>query len=239
MYEIKVRIQHDCPYLNISKLFDFPIYTYCSDLYDLIVIPKNINSDESEKISSYVVDKDSLEINQGGENTNTTYVYFRCMCNTETSISPRIQQHGGLVEHPIIYENGWENYKIICLNNKTQIAVLKFLQTIENHELVSIKDLGREGMFKSQFVSTHELIENITDRQIEVLARAFEGGYYEIPRNIKTEEIANSFNVSRAASEKSLRKAENAIMRVIMPYLLFHRQIRKSSESPAKIKLAF
>ena len=108
MYEINVKIRHDCPYISIANLFDTPVYSYCSDLFDLMVIPKRISTEEADKIASYIIDKTSLEITTGGENSTTSYVYFRCMCNVETAISPRIQQHGGLVEHPIIHKDGWE-----------------------------------------------------------------------------------------------------------------------------------
>ncbi|MCH8908514.1 MAG: helix-turn-helix domain-containing protein [Candidatus Heimdallarchaeota archaeon] len=238
MYEIKIKIKHDCPYLKISSIFDFPVYLYCSELYDLMIIPKQISQIEMDKISSYVVDKDSLEFNIGRENISTTYVYFRCMCNSETSVSPNIQKYGGMVEHPVVYEDGWEHYKVICLNNKTQVSILKYIQTVEQHKIVSIKDLGREGIFKTQFVSTHELIDKLTDRQIDVIVKAYEEGYYEIPRSIKTEEIAQQFNVSRAATEKSLRKAENSIMKIIMPYLFFHRRINLSGNNHSKVKLS-
>jgi len=237
MYEISLKYQHNCEYTQISELFDGECYSYCSDYYDLMIIPQTLSESDVEQIKPHIIDLDSLEIIQSSDNNATTFLYFKCMCNLSSSISPKLQQRGGIVEQPVRYANGWEYYKITCLNEKTQASLLRFIQTLDKYELLSIRDLGRDGLFKSQFISIHQLVQSMTDRQVEVIVKAYENGYYDIPRYVTTKELADSFDVSRPATEKSLRKAENAIMDAVMPYLFFQKQLSAKSSEDNRLKL--
>ncbi|MDH5403825.1 MAG: helix-turn-helix domain-containing protein [Candidatus Heimdallarchaeota archaeon] len=227
MYEIKLKIKHECPYLDLASYFDINLYLYCSDFFDLLIIPKSLDNDEIKQVMSIIKNKESIEITKGGLNGNTTYIHFECMCDPIESVSPNIQKLGGLLELPVLYKNGWEYYKIICINKKTQSSVLEYIQSIEDYKILSIVDLGRD-VYKYQFLTTQELLNNLTDKQMDVLISAFDKGYYQIPRSTKTEELAQSYDISRPALEKSLRKAENTIMSSIIPYLLFHQRYNAS-----------
>ncbi len=231
MFEIKMKLRHPCPYLELANIFDLNLYLYCSDFFDLLIIPKLISDEEMEIVKSKVKKPDTVEITVGGEDGNTTYIHFECMCDLEKSVSPNIQRLGGLLELPVLYKDGWEYYKIISLNKKSQAKIMEYIQTIPEYEILSITDLDID-QYKYQFLTTNEIMKNLTARQIEVLVEAYEQGYYKIPRSIKTWQLAQKFNVSRTATEKSLRKAENTIIASIIPYLLFHQR----SHSPFGMK---
>ena len=51
----------------------------------------------------------------------------------------------------------------------------------------------------------------LTDRQREILFYAIEKGYYEIPRKINTQGIAQKFGISQSALSEHLRKIERVI----------------------------
>ncbi len=237
MFEIKMKLRHTCPYLELANIFDLHLYLYCSDFFDLLIIPKLISDEEMEIVKSKVKKPDTVEITLGGEDGNTTYIHFECMCDLEKSVSPNIQRLGGLLELPVLYKNGWEYYKIISLNKKSQAAIMEYIQTIPEYEILSITDLDID-QYKYQFLTTNEIMKSLTARQIEVLVKAYEQGYYKIPRSVKTRELAEKFNVSRTATEKSLRKAENTIITSIIPYLLFHQRSHSPfEEKQRKIEL--
>ena len=54
---------------------------------------------------------------------------------------------------------------------------------------------------------------DLTDRQQEVLLRALELGYYEVPREISTEELAAEFDISSQALSALLRRGHDALLR--------------------------
>ena len=56
------------------------------------------------------------------------------------------------------------------------------------------------------------ILSELTDRQKEILIKAKQSGYYEIPRKITTMELAKEFGISKTAILEHLRKAERKIM---------------------------
>jgi len=59
----------------------------------------------------------------------------------------------------------------------------------------------------------------LTNRQADILMKAFEQGYYDIPRRVKTEELAEQFDITRYGLERALRTAENKLVNSVMPFL--------------------
>ncbi|MCH8907190.1 MAG: hypothetical protein IH840_08885, partial [Candidatus Heimdallarchaeota archaeon] len=179
MYQIKLKMNHKCVYLDIGNLFKpDEVLGYCSKFYDLMVIPRRITKVEIEIIRSLISDKDSLEVKSGGEYVNSSFVYFKCMCSTSSLFCTRIQKNGGLVEHPVVYKNGYEYYTIVSLNEKSQSTLVEFIQEIKKEvadlQIISIKSMGPKGIYDSQFIPIIELMHKLTDRQLDVISRAFE-----------------------------------------------------------------
>lgn len=53
---------------------------------------------------------------------------------------------------------------------------------------------------------------SLTDRQRDVLAEALDRGYYEWPRRIRSTELAEALDISRATLQEHLRKAEHTLL---------------------------
>lgn len=70
---------------------------------------------------------------------------------------------------------------------------------VEIHTLYDA-DEGRQGRF------------DLTDAQEETLTRALERGYYEIPRNVDMDALAEEFGVSHQALSERLRRAHGALV---------------------------
>jgi len=58
----------------------------------------------------------------------------------------------------------------------------------------------------------HAVLERLTDRQREVLLTAVEAGYYEWPREVSGEELAERLDLSGATLHEHLRRAESALV---------------------------
>jgi hypothetical protein len=89
----------------------------------------------------------------------------------------------------------------------------------ENEALSSFLTLARKtiGDFKilqiqDQTYNDESILSLLTDRQKEILIKAKQSGWYEIPRKITTMELAQEFGVSKTAILEHLRKAEAKIM---------------------------
>ncbi|MFC4987886.1 bacterio-opsin activator domain-containing protein [Saliphagus infecundisoli] len=62
-------------------------------------------------------------------------------------------------------------------------------------------DEGRRGRF------------GLTDAQQDTMTAAFERGYYEIPRELNTEELAAEFDISHQALSERLRRGHKALVK--------------------------
>jgi predicted DNA binding protein len=55
-------------------------------------------------------------------------------------------------------------------------------------------------------------LDELTDRQREVIQTAFEMGYYEVPREISSEDIAAELGVDPSTVAEHLQRAERNLM---------------------------
>ncbi|QFU83866.1 helix-turn-helix domain-containing protein [Natronorubrum aibiense] len=53
----------------------------------------------------------------------------------------------------------------------------------------------------------------LTDRQRDALCRALERGYFEVPRDVSTEELADEFEITSQAFSALLRRGHEALLR--------------------------
>ncbi len=115
------------------------------------------------------------------------------------------------------------NAPIIMENN---LMLISF--TTDNDKIEKIwKELERYGEHL-KVVSINTLLppylENITlsltARQREILFYAVENGYYEIPRKINTNDLAQKFNISQSALSEHLRKIERNVFHGVFKELL-------------------
>jgi len=221
--ELRIKIQHNSPHLNFSKsLSQKEIFGYCNSKFDILMIPGEITRKNLKKAEDYYPDTQNWKITTISKNPETiSYISMKCLC--DKTINSQIQQQGGISIYPIRFSDGWGHYQIVCLDNSDLSSVVKVLQTYPKTRIISIKELNSEGIFPSQMISIPEMTSGLTEYQLLILIRAFEKGYYEIPRRIRTQDLAEEFKVSRYAFEKTLRKAENKLFTSLMPYLLLKR----------------
>lgn len=218
--ELRIQIQHDSPHLNFSKSFlDKDLYGYCNSKFDILMIPSEINGQNLEIAKKFYPNTEEWKITTIESNPTTiSYISMKCLC--DKTINSQIQQQGGISIYPIRYSKGWSHYQIVCLDNSILSSVVQVLQSYPRTKINSIKELESNGIFPSQMISITEFTSDLTEHQLLILIRAFEQGYYEIPRRIRTLDLAEEFKVSRYAVEKTLRKAENKLLTSLMPYLL-------------------
>ena len=150
-----------------------------------------------------------------------------CLSNHNTRFPTQLVKFNKL-KYPITYQNGYEYYKVYIKNNNRAKNFKTKMEEIVEIEILSEEDFGDDWIV-SQTAVLKQLIEDLTPLQIETLTQAYEGGYYNIPRNIKTEEIALKNGKSRYAVDKTIRSAENKILNYIMPFIYLQ-------QSPVHIK---
>ena len=81
--------------------------------------------------------------------------------------------------------------------------------TIREYEAAGISpDLQKLGSYDGR---SHPL-DDLTDRQHEVIQTAFDMGYYEVPREVSTEEIAAELELDPSTVAEHLQRAERNVL---------------------------
>ena len=110
------------------------------------------------------------------------------------------------------------------ITNSTEVR-LKFSNCVEKRplydylnshfndvELVSQKEITNAEVSKTD----SGCVNDLTKRQLEILNAAYYGGYYETPRDINGEDLAESFNISSPAIYNHLQNAHKKILNYIL-----------------------
>ncbi|MDY6780328.1 MAG: bacterio-opsin activator domain-containing protein, partial [Halobacteria archaeon] len=77
-------------------------------------------------------------------------------------------------------------------------------------ELVSYHEKERPGRTNEEFVT--QVNEVLTDKQRTALERAYAGGFFDWPRGVSGEELADSMGISKSTFHQHLRAAERKMM---------------------------
>ena len=213
----------------MTREFDGISYGYCIRAYDILSIPGRLNQSQLSQAELQFPNFHDWKLTEIKD--KMTYVQMSCLCENlyEISITGIIQEQGGLIRYPISYENGWEYYTIMAFDGSVSARILQTLSSIENDdievEILSNANVGLDGLFRSQMISGPELFEELTSRQLEILIKAIEMGYYEIPRTVRTKDLATQEGVQRYSIDKLIRTAENKIIKKLTPYLYFKQYL--------------
>lgn len=229
--EISLRLRHECPFLEFSELFGKKaIYHYCSSFNDYLIIPEKLSEKKRELAERFFARFDNLSIKEIGKPSEMTYISIDCPCgeSIQTNIVPKMRELKVVPIYPITYQNGYEYYKVYTKNEERASNFKTKMEEMIEIDILKEEDLGDDWIV-SQTAVLKQLIEELTPLQTETLIQAFEGGYYNIPRNIKTEDIAKTNGKSRYAVDKVLRSAENKILNYIMPFVYLQ-------QSPVHVK---
>ncbi len=92
-----------------------------------------------------------------------------------------------------------------------QQNLMKFVEMVRSHvgEIINIS-------FKKAAYQKQDILTILTGKQREVLAAAYEHGYYDIPRRISSERLSEKVKISKPTLIEHLRKAERRILAEIM-----------------------
>ncbi len=76
-------------------------------------------------------------------------------------------------------------------------------------------DVVNISVMKSSF-DKHDLVSQLTEKQLDVLKAAKKYGYYDYPRKVNSSQLSEKVGISRATVVEHLRKAEIRIMSSII-----------------------
>ncbi|ESS09808.1 MAG: putative DNA binding protein [uncultured archaeon A07HN63] len=118
----------------------------------------------------------------------------------------KIEKHGGQIVHSISAPD--ENELCLQITDGASVRpVLDYVASQFDHtELIAKEDA------ENLDAVVNDPTDSLTDRQLEILNAAYCGGYYETPREINGEDLAESFDISSPVIYNHLQAAHRKIL---------------------------
>lgn len=110
---------------------------------------------------------------------------------------------------PATWQDGIERYTVLANTRKQLRGLCESLATLADVDVEEAQDLdpGTLGVH----APLTGLAAGLTQRQLQALRLAIEGGYYDQPRRTTTEAIATRLGIGRTTFEEHLRKAQSRL----------------------------
>lgn len=153
------------------------------------------------------------------EDTGEIIVQSVCNCEYRYKVH-EILSRGGcyyLLPNPIVTYGGAKHYRILAPDSQKLKHVMEELQKIGNVSLTSVYPVGH--LDDSFFINAAHLKSLLSGKQLRTLKKAYEKGYYQIPKKCRMKDLADTLGLSQATIYEQLTEAENRIIGTIIDYL--------------------
>ena len=125
---------------------------------------------------------------------------------------------GFLPVGPTVLEDGRERFTLLVSDREELTDAVALLDEFGDVTLERVSEEFTHEITPST-AGWQELLSSFPPRRLEVLNTAVEGGYYEIPRGMTLEQIADEAGITKTTASNHLRKAERQMVSFLLPYL--------------------
>jgi predicted DNA binding protein len=129
-----------------------------------------------------------------------------------------LHEEGYLPFGPTRLRTGTEYFDILLESHEQLSEVVKVLEQCGPVSLEAVTQDFRREIIPS-VGEWQQIFEAIPDQQLETLNLAIERGYYEIPRKVTFQDLADEMDVTKTTASHQLRRAENQILKFFVTYL--------------------
>jgi hypothetical protein len=235
LFEVVLRISHDCPFANISKKYpSLEMCSWCNGEHDVYELHGE-SKEEYDAVLKEIADLGEL-VEESSDQHKAHLIIETCICTRENSVGKNIQDFDLLHVSPVIYSKGWEYYRIIAFRHED---LKKFLEQMESRGFIYeiVRKVPFDGFIASSLTMTADaLFSDLTDKQIEALLMAHNSGYYLFPRKNDIQSIAAKKRVPRTTFQEHLKKAENKLVSSLVPYIQLYRHAPAEKRESLKIR---
>ncbi len=222
-YELEFRVQHECPYNRFSKSHPSVVISHwCNWSRDFLEIrgtggPEARFRSDVRRMLTEVRSKPIRTTQIGG---NVRLVLQHCSCDhLPPPTLPTIEKRNCLNLQPMIYSEGWERYRIAAFSDRDVKELFRDLKRESLVELVARRTIPEGSVHESLMISAASLLSGLTDKQSRALVAALDQGYYSLPRDATSVEIARRLGTPRTSFADHLRKGQNKVIAAVGPYL--------------------
>lgn len=210
MHEATLRLEPGGPYGEPTAGTGTTVELWCNDHSDLLSI-RGDASDVVDAVEARVGIRDRLE-----RGDRTVVVTTDCLRERGGTVEEHLRRHGCLLVPPLRYARGAKLCRVLALDPADLTTLYRDLLDVRSVTVESKRSV--DDPVGEDPVSAGPR-PNFSARQHDALTTAYEGGYYERPRETTTADIATELGISRRTAEEHLRRAERKVMDALVPTL--------------------
>jgi hypothetical protein len=235
LFEVILKVTHDCPFANLSRKYpSIKMFTWCNrehEVHEIFVGRQEENKTIIEELSKAA---SILEI--FSDQYNTHVITTPCYCSMDNSVTKNLDAFNILQVSPVVYEKGWEYYRLIVFRHED---LRKLMQRLEEKGFAFdvVRKVPFTGFIASSLTLTADaLFSGLTDRQMDALLTAYNSGYYRLPRRADVQTIAYRQHLPRTTFQEHLKKAENKLVASLVPYIQLFRKAPPDKRKTLELK---
>lgn len=224
IFEFVFRAFYDNPFGRITE--DNPsvqLFQWCNDKHDVIELVLEKPEDYKQIHEGF---SKSVEIVDEIDDGSNVHVITRmCACGGPGTVNSYLTDPSLLVIPPVVYNNGWEYFRIVAFRHK---GITKLMSDLQNagFKVEILRKIPFDGYIASSLtLSTDTLFSGLTDKQMDALLTAYAQGYFRFPRGSDLQTIASKEKIGRTTFLEHLKKAENKIITALIPHMQLFRKI--------------
>ena len=214
MHEAFLGIEHPSAYAAATADTDTTVELWCNDHCDLL----HVGGEETESVVAHVEEAVGVRerIADGDERLLIT---DDCLKErADDPIETTLAAHDCLLVPPLRYAEGRKWCRVLALDPANLTAFYRDVAA----EFPVVVDSKREVASvraDRPLLTLDSALPDLSPRQREALLTAVEMGYYRIPRDATTAEVASELGIERRTFEEHLRRAENKLLAGLAEYL--------------------
>lgn len=239
MLEVRVKLEHDCPYTRFTKaLPQAEMFHWCSRGSDVLEVAEVPSLDQSKldvALNRLLKDLGAKAVRRipiGSK--GRLIVQKHNYSSMKQNVNATIEEHNCMEVQPTVYREGFEWYRILAFDNRDLVHLFGSLSRWADVHVVSKEVLTERSARDTMAVSIRSLLGGLTDKQLRALLVALSAGYYDTPRKVRTEDISRRLNSPRTTYETHLRKAEGKVLRALVPYIELMAGLGADSAEPRR-----
>jgi predicted DNA binding protein len=223
--EIQIKARTNSPIHRLTEKYpSLRIWMWCNFVQDVY----EMESDSSEEFRDAVAEFRGIYnvLDETEISTNIRLITQNCVCSRETTVHDNIQELEILNLMPIFYARGYEYYRLIAFRHEALSELFDRLN--EQGFQVEVQEKAPfNGMVCDSLVTLNSLVGDLTAKQVDAIVAAYNNGYYQTPRRVNVQAIAERVGVPRTTLQEHLNKAENKLISSIIPQIqLYKRKMR-------------
>lgn len=235
LYEVVLKVTHDCPFGNISRKFpSLKMFGWCNRVHEVFELV--LKKPEEYSVVMEELSKIGGIVEEWSDRHKVHLITKKCFCTMENSVSRNIDAFNLLHVSPVVYEQGWEYYRLIAFRHQDMRGLLEQLEK-KGFVFDVVRKVPFDGYITSSLTLTADaLFSDLTEKQMDALMTAYSHGYYRLPRKAPVTLIAQKKRVPRTTFQEHLKKAENKLVASLIPYIQLYKQTSPEKRKSLKIK---